>query len=337
MLRFAMIGAGRISSAHARSFITTPDAELTWVADPFPGAAERIAALTGARATLDPAEAIEASDVDAVLVSSPTPTHVDMIIAAARLGKPVLCEKPIDLSLDRVAELSDALQGLDARVMMGFNRRFDPSFADIHARVQDGEIGEVEQIVVISRDPAAPPEPYVISSGGIFKDMTIHDFDIVRFFLPDIVSVEAVGQNVIEPYIAKHDDYDGAVTTLHASNGAIATIINSRRCVYGYDQRLEVFGATGMLEARNLLPNSVRHYGAEHAERTAPYLNFFLERYSPAYAAELTAFVDTVQSGGTFSPGLDDGRAALALAEAAGEAARTGRSVLVPTFEKPVV
>ncbi|SDB80558.1 myo-inositol 2-dehydrogenase [Raineyella antarctica] len=330
MLRFAMLGAGRIAGAHARSFTANPDAELRWVADPVPGAAERIAGPAGARATLDARQAIEADDVDAVLVCSPTPTHVDMILAAVEAGKAVLCEKPIDLSMSRVDELLTALDGREARVMMGFNRRFDPSFADIHARVTAGEVGSVEQVVIVSRDPAAPPREYVASSGGIFRDMTIHDFDMVRFFLPEIVEVSASGQNVIEPFIAEAGDFDGAVTTLRAANGAVATIINSRRCTFGYDQRLEVFGSLGMLQAANVLPNSVRSFGTDHAEKTAPYPNFFLERYVDAYAGELAAFIEAVRTGGPLSPSLEDGRQALVLAEAAEKAARSGRTVTLP-------
>jgi myo-inositol 2-dehydrogenase/D-chiro-inositol 1-dehydrogenase len=330
MLRFAVVGAGRIATAHARSLAANPAAEVTWVADPFPGAADRIAGPIGARATLDPSEAIGAADVDAVLVCSPTPTHVDMILASVAAGKAVLCEKPIDLSLARVDECLRALEGADARVMMGFNRRFDPSFAAVHARVGEGEIGSIEQVIVISRDPAPPPASYVRESGGIFRDMTIHDFDMVRFFLPDIVEVSATGQNLIDPGIKDAGDFDGAVVTLRAASGAVATIVNSRRATYGYDQRLEVFGSAGMLQATNLLPNSVRSYGADHAERTAPYLTFFLERYAEAYAAELAAFIEGVESGSAFSPDLADGRAALVLADAAGQAARSGASVTIP-------
>lgn len=330
MLRFAMLGAGRIATAHAKSFATNPNAELTWVADPIPGAADRIAGPIRAKATLDALEAINAPDVDAVLICSPTPTHVEMILASVDAGKAVLCEKPIDLSLTKVDECLKALEGKDPKVMMGFNRRFDPSFANIRSRVDDGEIGPIEQVIVISRDPAPPPAKYVLESGGIFRDMTIHDFDMVRFFLPDIVEVSAVGQNLIDPGIEEAGDFDGVVVTLRSSTGAVATIVNSRRATFGYDQRLEVFGAGGMLQATNLLPNSVRSYGVDHAEKTAPYLNFFLERYADAYAAELAAFIQAVESGAPFSPSLADGRAALVLAEAAGEAARSGASVKIP-------
>jgi len=165
--------------------------------------------------------------------------------------------------------------------------------------------------------------------------MTIHDFDMVRFFLPEIVEVSAAVQNVIDPFIKEAGDFDGAITTLRAANGAVATIVNSRRCTFGYDQRLEVFGSLGMLQAANLLPTSVRSYGTDHAERTAPYLNFFLERYTDAYARELAAFVEAVQTGAPLSPGLDDGRQALALADAAEVSARTGRTVSMQAAAEP--
>lgn len=329
MTRFAMIGAGRIARAHAKSFQAIPEAELLWVTDPIQEAAEAVASLTGAKAGADPADAINDPAVEALLICSPTPTHVDLIRAGVEAGKAVLCEKPIDLSLDRANELLSEFEERNARVMMGFNRRFDPSFAAIKKRVLEGEIGEIEQVVIISRDPAPPPHDYVLASGGIFRDMTIHDFDMARFFLPDIVEVEAVGQNVIEPSIQEAGDFDGAIVTLRAASGALVTIVNSRRCTFGYDQRLEVFGELGMLKAENVLPNSVRAYNGEHTEQSAPYLHFFLERYAAAYTAELRAFIEALESGAEFSPSLPDGRAALRLAVAAEEAARTGRRVKI--------
>ncbi|SHJ28840.1 myo-inositol 2-dehydrogenase / D-chiro-inositol 1-dehydrogenase [Tessaracoccus bendigoensis DSM 12906] len=328
MTKFAMIGAGRIAATHARSFQDIDEAELIIVADPFAEAAQRIAAKTGAKASSDALGAIRNPDVEAVLICSPTATHVDLIRAAVDAGKAVLCEKPVDLDLGLASQL-EASVPKDARVMMGFNRRFDPSFAQVNARVQKGELGKLEQVVVISRDPAPQSPEYVKTSGGIFKDMTIHDFDMVRFFLPDIVEVEAMGQNVIDPALIELEDFDGVMVTLRSASGAMATIINSRRAVFGYDQRLEVFGERGMLQAHNQLPTSVRSYGADHAEQTETYLHFFLQRYREAYACELKAFVDTLNGGGSFSPSLSDGVAALRLAVAAMQSARSGRRVEV--------
>lgn len=331
MTRFAMIGAGRIAGTHARSFYDTEGAELVIVADPMAGAAEAIAERTGARATTDVMSAINSKDIDAVLICSPTATHVELIKAAVHANKAVLCEKPVDLDLELARQLQQSVP-MDVPVMMGFNRRFDPSFAQIHERVEQGEVGKVEQVIVISRDPAPQSPEYVKTSGGIFKDMTIHDFDMVRFFLPDIAEVEAMGQNVIDPALIELDDFDGVMVTLRSETGAIATIVNSRRAVFGYDQRLEVFGQKGMLQAHNQLPSSVRSYGSEHAEQTETYLHFFLQRYREAYACELEAFLKTLNSGGTFAPSLSDGVEALRLAVAAKESATTGRTVEVKSI-----
>lgn len=328
MTKFALIGAGRIAAAHSRSFADIDGVELVWVADPVAEAAERIAASTGAKATGDALTAIKDPAVDAVLICAPTPLHVELIQASVDAGKAVLCEKPVDLDLDKARGLQNSVPS-DARVMIGFNRRFDPSFAAINARVAEGEIGDVEQVIVTSRDPGPAPEDYIAVSGGMFKDMTIHDFDMVRFFLPDIVEVGAVGQNVVDPVYAKYDDPDGVIVTLRSSCGALATIINSRHCAFGYDQRLEVFGAGGMLQAHNQLPTSVRSYGSDHAEKTSAYMHFFLERYRQAYADELRSFVEKLVSGAEFSPSLSDGVEALRLAVAAGEAVRSGQRVSV--------
>ena len=186
--------------------------------------------------------------IDAVVVASPTPTHVDLLTRAVRTGKAVLCEKPIDLDITRVDACRAAIGALADRVMLGFNRRFDPSFADIRARVQAGEIGTLEQLTIISRDPAPPPAGYVTTSGGLFRDMTIHDFDMARFFLGDVVEVGATGSNLVSSEIAEAGDIDGAVVVLRGAGGALCSITNSRRCAFGYDQRLEAFGERGMLE-----------------------------------------------------------------------------------------
>ena len=213
--------------------------------------------------------------------------------------------------------------------MLGFNRRFDPSFSDIRARVKAGEIGTLEQLMITSRDPAPPPAAYVASSGGLFRDMTIHDFDMARFFLGDVVEVQAIGANLVEPEIAEAGDIDSAMVSLRGAGGALCPITNSRRCAFGYDQRLEAFGARGMLSAGNQLPTSVRFSGADRHRGRAPYLNFFLDRYATAYRAELDHLVIGDRAGGTSQPGFADGRAALVLADAANESLRTGTSVKV--------
>ena len=326
MLRIGLIGAGRIAHVHARSVSSNPDATLSIVADVVLDAAQSLADTYGARATQDIDSVFTDDQVDAVIICSPTPLHVDHIVKAAQAGKPALCEKPVAMDSAAVEELHQRLEGLDPLVMMGFNRRFDPSFHAIHDIVENGGIGDLEQVTIISRDPAAPPKSYIAVSGGIFKDMTIHDFDTARYFLGDIVSVSAVGQN-LDPELADTGDFDGAVVTLVNARGTVATITNSRHCAPGYDQRLEAFGSTGVLNADNVRPTTVRRSTSEVTDAQDPYLDFFLTRYEQAYTHELNEFIAAIQEGRTPSPSIEDGVKALRLAEAAEQAARTGTVV----------
>lgn len=328
MVSIAIIGAGRIGEVHAASVASHPDAILVLVADPLAHHAATVAAAYGARSTTNVAEVFTASDVDAVIIASPTPTHVDHLISAVRAGKAVLCEKPVDLSIERVDECLAAIAGQEDSVMIGFNRRFDPTFAEVHARVQRGEIGVLEQLTIISRDPSAPPASSIADSGGIFRDMTIHDFDTARFFLGDIVAVSAVGQH-LDPAIEAAGDFDAAVVTLTAASGAVATIINSRHCASGYDQRLEAFGPGGALEAVNHHATSVRYSGASRTAAEGPYLDFFRQRYAEAYRLELSHFLGSVTTGVAPSPSIFDGRAALVLADAAARSAASGERVMI--------
>ncbi|MFI7135863.1 inositol 2-dehydrogenase [Nonomuraea sp. NPDC050153] len=331
MVRLGLIGCGRIGRVHADSIDVHPRAELVRVCDPVESAAHEVGARYGTAWGTDPGAVLGDPSIDAVVVASPTPTHVDLLTRAVRAGKAVLCEKPIDLDLARVESCRSEIGELADRVMVGFNRRFDPSFRDIRARVAAGEVGALEQLVIISRDPAPPPAAYVATSGGLFRDMTIHDFDMARFFLGEVVEVTATGANLVSDEIAAAGDIDGAVVVLRGAQGALASITNSRRCAFGYDQRLEAFGELGMLSAANQLPTSVRFSGADRTEVAAPYFNFFLDRYTPAYRAEMDHFVTAVESGAVPSPGFDDGQAALVLAEAASESLRTGTTVKVGT------
>lgn len=321
-MRFAIIGAGRIGAVHARSLAAHPGARLALVADPVGDAAAQLATLHGAVATTR-VDDVFASDVDAIIVGSPTAFHVEQIIAGVEAGKAVLAEKPVDLDLARADACLTAVADRADRVMLGFNRRFDPGFAEIKARIEAGEIGRLEQLTVISRDPAAPPAQYLAGSGGIFRDMTIHDFDMVRFLLGEVVEVSAVGQNFAED-IRAIGDFDGAVVTLRGADGAVATIVNSRHCATGYDQRVEAFGSTGSLRAENHTATRVQYYGSDVSGASGPYLDFFLQRYTEAYAAEIDHFVTAIGAGTAPSPTLHDGREALALAEAATRSAHEG-------------
>jgi myo-inositol 2-dehydrogenase/D-chiro-inositol 1-dehydrogenase len=329
MVRIGLIGCGRIGRVHADSVTVHPRAELAHVVDPFEASAREVGERFGAPWSTDVDAVFDDPSVDGVVVASPTPFHVDLLTRGVRAGKAVLCEKPIDLDIARVEECRAAIGSLADRVMLGFNRRFDPSFSDIRTRVRAGEIGPLEQLTIISRDPAPPPAGYVETSGGLFRDMTIHDLDMGRFFLGEVVEVTATGANLVSPEIAEAGDIDGAVVVLRGVSGALATITNSRRCAFGYDQRLEAFGELGMLAAANQLPTSVRFSGGDRTEVAPPYHNFFLDRYTPAYRAEMDAFVTGIEQGTAFEPGFADGRAALVLADAANESLRSGATVKV--------
>jgi myo-inositol 2-dehydrogenase/D-chiro-inositol 1-dehydrogenase len=268
--------------------------------------------------------------VDAIVIASPTPTHVDLTLAAVRKGKPVLCEKPVDLDLARAQTCQAQVAEAGGRVMIGFNRRFDPTFADIHRRVAAGTVGAVEHLSIVSRDPSLPPINYLATSGGIFRDMTIHDLDLARWFLGEIVEVQATGQNVIDPRVAQIGDIDAATLVLRSASGAVATVVNSRRCAFGYDQRIELFGAEGMLQAFNQAPTSIRTTLATSTDAGDRYQDFFLERYTDAYRRELAAFASAIAAGSTLTPSLDDGVAALELAEAAGVSLASRTAVRLP-------
>lgn len=328
-LRFGLIGTGRIGQVHAANIAADPDSVLAWVADPFVDGAERVATTYGGRATGVSDEVFSSGDVDAILIASPTSTHLDLIDRAVDAGIPVLCEKPIDLDIARVDALRPKVAASGVPVALGFNRRFDPAFALARARVAAGEIGALEQLTIISRDPAAPPADYVAGSGGIFRDMSIHDFDMARFFLPEIVEVSAVGTTMFDPGAREHGDFDTAVTTLRAASGAVVTIVNSRHSATGYDQRIEAFGAAGVLQVANAPTSLVSLSTATAVEAKPPYERFFLERYAVAYAAELREFIKLARGEASTNPTFEDGRAALVLADAALRSATERVSVAV--------
>lgn len=315
---------------HAASVAASARAELAVAYDPFEEAAAAVAAQHGGIAATDPSVVLDDDSIDAVIIASPTPTHVDLLTRAVRAGKAVLCEKPIDLDLARVDACAAELAGAEADVMIGFNRRFDPSIRQVRERVLAGEIGRLEQLTIISRDPAPPPVSYVRESGGLFRDMTIHDFDLARFFVGEVVEVTASGANLVDPAIGEAGDIDSAVVVLRGRDGALASITNSRRCTYGYDQRVEAFGSDATLSVVNQHPTSVRYSDAGVTDVAPRYLNFFLDRYAAAYAAELDHLLDRLDDGAAPSPAFADGRAALVLADAALESLRTGRTVPVP-------
>jgi myo-inositol 2-dehydrogenase/D-chiro-inositol 1-dehydrogenase len=290
-------------------------------------AAEALAGKHGAKVASQQ-EALADPSVDAVLIASATSTHVDLITAAAQAKKAIFCEKPIDLDLARADRAIAAVKAAGVPFFVGFNRRFDPSFAAVKAAADAGKVGAIETVTITSRDPAPPPIEYVKVSGGIFRDMMIHDFDMARWLLPDEpASVMAAGSSLVSKEIELVGDIDTACVILETARGVLCQISNSRRAVYGYDQRIEVFGSKGMLRADNPLETTLG-YANEQGVSGAKLPYFFLERYAEAYRRELTYFVKGVESGGSFS-GAEDGRRALLLAEAALRSLSSGKKEMV--------
>jgi myo-inositol 2-dehydrogenase / D-chiro-inositol 1-dehydrogenase len=327
-VRFGLLGAGRIGRVHARAITGDADARLVAVADAMPAAAQAIASQYGC-VIRSIEEIIEASDIDAVVICTPTDTHADLIEVCARAGKAIFCEKPIDLSLARVKSCLAVVRETKATLMVGFNRRFDPHFRAVRAAIDAGTIGKVEQVVITSRDPGAPPADYITRSGGIFRDMTIHDFDMARFLLgEEIATVSAVASVLVDPEIGRLGDFDSASVILTTASGKQALIGNSRRATYGYDQRIEVHGSLGAVSAENQRPVSIEVATAAGYTRP-PLHDFFMTRYTEAYAAEIAAFIATVNGGTAAAPSGEDGLVALALAEAALKSVAERRMVAV--------
>ena len=329
MLRVAIIGAGRIGRVHAESVASHPKATLVAVCDPMGTAAEDLAAIYGAKAYKDAADVFADTEVDAVIVGSPTPLHAEHVLGATRSGKAVLVEKPVAKDVEEARALDAELATFEhPPVMVGFQRRYDPSIRGAKDLVDAGKIGDVEQVVIVARDPSAPPASYVAVSGGLFKDMSIHDFDEARFFLCDIEEVVAFGQQTL-PELKDTGDFDAAMILLRGKNGTVASITNQRRCVTGYDQRLEVHGSEGSVSMDNWRDTTLHLNKAEFSGSQDPYQNFFLQRYAAAYRNELTAFIDAIVDGAPVSPTVSDGVAALVIAQAAGESAASGRAVRI--------
>jgi myo-inositol 2-dehydrogenase/D-chiro-inositol 1-dehydrogenase len=325
-VRFGLLGAGRIGKVHARAVGSNPDARLVAVADAFEQAARDIATAYGAEVrSIDEIEA--AKDIDAVVICTPTDTHADLIERFSKAGKAIFCEKPIDLDVGRVEECLEVVEKTGAALMVGFNRRFDPHFMAVKKAIDDGAIGKVEMVTITSRDPGAPPVDYIKRSGGIFRDMTIHDFDMARFLLgEEPVSVSAHASVLVDKTIGEAGDYDSVSVILETASGRQALISNSRRATYGYDQRIEVHGSKGMVAAENQRPVSIE-VANEKGYTRPPLHDFFMTRYTEAYANEIAAFIAAMSKGQKAAPSGADGLAALKLADAALTSAREGRTV----------
>lgn len=316
---------------HAANIAAHPRAALAGVFDVQRAAAEEVSAALGAP-VFESADAVLArADVDAVLIASSTPTHADLLEAAVAAGKPALCEKPIDLGLPRVTLCAERIRGTSVPIMLGFVRRFDPGHRAVREAVRDGLVGDLHQVAITSRDPGLAPVGYLRESGGIFRDMTTHDFDMARFVLgEEVATVSAVGSRLVEPQtMAELGDFDTVTVLMTTTGGKQCVITNSRRATYGYDQRVEAFGSGGMAVSENVRMNNATLHREDFTGRGAPLMNFFIDRYATAFAAEISAFVDAVETGVAPEVGFEDGRLALVLAEAALKSATEGRIVAV--------
>lgn len=332
MLKIALIGCGRIGRMHADIIERHEQSCLSAVYDAVPAAAQALADKTRAKVAATPADIFNSADVDAVVVASVTSTHADFIEQAVKAGKPVLCEKPIDLDINRVRACRSVIAGSSVPVQIGFNRRFDPGHAAMKMAIEAGEIGNLVQILITSRDPEPPSDEYLTGAGGMMRDMTIHDFDLARFLLGDDEPVEvfAYAAPLIDPQRGQRlNEVDCAMIMMRSGLGRQVLINNARQAPYGYDQRLEAHGDQGMLQSTNRLPHGLQKFNAQGTGISEPFEPFFIERYGQAFESQLDAFIAAVADKGQPKVSFDDGMRALLLAEAAYASLEQGRSVAV--------
>ena len=328
MKHVAVFGAGRIGRIHAGNLAALPGVKVRHVCDPVADSAASLAQQVGAQvSTIDAAFADPS--VDVVAITSPTDTHSELITRAAAAGKHIFCEKPIDLSVPRATACAEAVRAAGVACMIGFQRRFDPTFNEAKERLARGEIGTPEMLVITSRDPGAPPAHYLQASGGIFRDMLIHDFDVFRWILGDEAAwISATGSCLVDPEIAAVGDIDTTAVTIRTKSGRLCQINTSRRAAYGYDQRFEVLGSTGLLACGNHRPTEVLQMDAGGVRTDKPE-HFFLQRYREAYRLEVAHFFECLQSGAPFRTTVEDGVAAQKLADAATQSWKSGQAVLL--------
>lgn len=330
-LRFGVLGVGRIGKIHAENLARRiPQAELAALADVFPEELAKVAGrLNVSRTYTDYRRVLELAEVDAVAICTPTDTHYQIILDAASAGKHIFCEKPVELSLEKIREINEHVKKCGVELMVAFNRRFDPNFFKVRELVEAGKVGEPQVLRITSRDPAPPPESYIRSSGGLFLDMTIHDFDMARYLMgSEVREVYARAAVLVDPMFERAGDWDTAVIMLTFASGALGAIDNSRKAVYGYDQRVEVFGSEGMVTVRNNTPDNHIHFDRTGVHSALP-LNFFMERYTESYLREMQAFVEAVLEGKPAPVTGTDGLAAVEIALAAARSVRENRPVKV--------
>lgn len=335
VIRVGVIGAGRIGKIHAGNLATRiPGVEVVAIADPIAGAAKELAEkLHVATYYEDYRKILEDKSIDAVAICSSTDTHARFMTEAAEAGKHIFCEKPVDHSLEKIDAALAAVKKAGVKCQIGFNRRFDPNFKKVRQMVNEGKVGEVQILRITSRDPAPPPVSYVKVSGGMFLDMTIHDFDMARYLSgSEVVEVYASGGVMVDPGIGEAGDIDTAVITLKFANGAIGTIDNCRKAVYGYDQRVEVFGSKGMVAVANNTANSSVYSNEDGVVSEKP-LYFFLERYMDSFIAEMADFIDAIREDKPTPVTALDGRKPVVIAMAANKSLKENRPVKLSEIE----
>lgn len=328
MINLCLFGAGRIGAIHAACVARNTDVFIKYVSDVHRPSAVAIAEKYGAE-VVEVEVALADPDVQGVIIASSTDTHSTLIEQAALAGKTIFCEKPVDLSLERVKACLDVVQETGVVCAIGFNRRFDKHFGELKQAISTGRLGELEILNITSRDPSPPPIEYLKVSGGLFRDMMIHYFDMARWLLgEEPVEVFAMASCQVDPAIAAAGDVDTAVVTLKTKSGKLCHISNSRRAVYGYDQRIEAFGSKGMLQVNNVMDTGLVFTGEQGSDLGKPQ-NFFLERYADAYRSELDNFIGCIRVDSQPLTNVNDGLRALILADAALESLKTGRAVKV--------
>ena len=324
----AVFGAGRMGAIHARNLHSHPDTHVRYIVDVDDAAAARLAVRCGAR-VVSTAEALDDEEVAAVVIAASTDTHTALIKAAAAAGKAIFCEKPIDLNVGQAREAVDAVEAHGVPLTIGFNRRQDPSFLKIREEIHAGTAGSVEYVGITSRDPSPPPPGYVSRSGGIFRDMMIHDFDMVRWLLgEELTEVFATGSVLIDDDIGRAGDVDSAVAVLKTTGGKLCSISNTRRCSFGYDQRIEVFGSLGMLQAHNRTESGIGRADAS-GFHSAVAMHSFVERYADAYRLQMDKFIGMLNGERVDLADGADGLKALILADCAQASSESGKSVVV--------
>ena len=329
MINVSLMGAGRIGKMHADIIYNHPEASLKFIYDINKDFAKDLASKYEAVVANTPEEAMNNNEVDSVFIASATPTHTEFITMASKFGKAVFCEKPIDLDINKVNECKEKIRDFDVPIQIGFNRRFDKSHSKLQEAKVKGEIGNLEMIIITSRDPEPPGLDYLKAAGGFFRDTTIHDFDLSRFILCEdpIVQVTAFGSQLVSDEVKKANDQDTAMFLLKSKKGVLIHINNSRRAVYGYDQRVEIFGSKGMLISNNQTPTSVEKFTNTQTKSQDPIYYFFIERYLQSYKDQFNHFIESIKLNKKPSVSFEDGRRALIIANAAYESFENGKTV----------